>query len=129
MPVTKFDNLNALGCSVKMVTKLPTAPYDYFGADSQDVDSMEWRGGEMAYHTGDNRLYIQQSTSGITAIWKRLLTTFATSTTTSTSSSTSSTSSTTSSTSSSSSTTSTTTSTSSTTTSTTSTSTTTTAGE
>lgn len=89
MGVTKFDNLNATNASAKMGTSLPTYPYEYYGASQYDVDSTEWRGGELYYHTSENRLYVQQSTSGTTAEWKRLLTQFATTTSTSTSSSTS----------------------------------------
>lgn len=104
MGITKFETINAQGASAKIGSVLPTAPYLYYDVASNDVDSVEWHGGELYYNTGDNRLYIQQNTSGTTAEWKRLLETFATSTT-STSTSTSSSSSSSSSTSSSSTTT------------------------
>jgi hypothetical protein len=98
--VTKFDELNAMCANAKIVTALPTAPYQYYGVASNDVDSTEWRGGEMAFmKTGSSdyrgMLYVQVSTSGTTAIWTRLLETLATSTSTTTSTSTSSSSTTT----------------------------------
>lgn len=130
MGVTKFDNLNAQGASARVVSDLPTTPEGYYGAASGDVDSVAWRGGEMAYLSTQDRLYIQTATSGRTATWKRLLETFVTTTSTSTSSSSTTTSSSTTSsstTSSSSTTTSTSTSTSSSTSTSTSTSSTTTA--
>ena len=89
---TKFDYLNAIGASAKIGTTLPTAPYLYYGVSSNDVDSVVWRGGELYYHSGQSRLYIQTATSGTTPVWKRMYDTFATTTTTSTSSSTTSTS-------------------------------------
>jgi hypothetical protein len=117
MGVTKFDTINADGLRVKLVSVLPVYPYQYYGSAANDVASSEWIGGEMVFHTGDNRIYIQQETSGIAAgVWKRLLTQLATSTTSSSSSSSSSTSSSTSTSTSTSSSTSTSTSTSSTTT-------------
>lgn len=91
MGVTKYDERNAVGCAAKMVSAIPTSPYIYYDAASNDVDSVEWRGGEIAYLLGENRLYIQQNTSGTTAEWKRLKESFATSTSTTTSTSTSST--------------------------------------
>lgn len=92
MGVTKFDKLDAQVGHFASGTSIPTSPSSYYGGD---VDSVEWQGGEVYYNSGDNRLYIQTSTSGTTAVWKRLLESFATSTTstsTSTSSTTSSTS-------------------------------------
>lgn len=86
---TKFDNLNAIGASAQIGTQLPTAPYIYYGVSSNDVDSVEWRGGELYYHSGQNRLYIQTATSDTTPTWKRMYDTFATTTSTTTSSSTS----------------------------------------
>lgn len=91
MGVTTFDNINATGARVKIVSALPTTPEGYFGGGIEDPTSREFAGGEMCYLSTDNRLYIQQNTSGRTASWKRLLEQFATSTTsTSTSTSTSS---------------------------------------
>ncbi len=86
---TKFDYLNAIGASAQIGTSLPTAPYIYFGVSSNDVDSVYWRGGELYYHSGQSRLYIQTATSGTTPVWKRMYDTFATTTSTTTSSSTS----------------------------------------
>jgi len=86
---TKFDYLNAIGASAKIGTQLPTAPYIYYGVSSNDVDSVTWGGGELYYHSGQSRLYIQTATSGTTPVWKRMYDTFATTTSTTTSSSTS----------------------------------------
>jgi len=111
MGVTNFDQLDAETGRIKLVASLPTTPAGYYGDGStetleQRVSSTEWRGGEVCYLTSDNRIYIQQSTTGVTASWRRLLTQFATSTTSSsTSTSTSSSSSSSSSSTSSSSTT------------------------
>ena len=90
---TKFDNLNPVGSSAEIGTALPLYPWTYYGVSSNDVDSVTWRGGELYYHSSQNRLYIQTATSGTTPVWKRMYDTFAT--TTSTSSSSTSTSSTT----------------------------------
>jgi len=95
MGVTKFDKIDGEFGRLPSGNSLPTTPSGYYGGD---VDSNEWVGGEAYYNSGDNRLYIQTATSGTTATWKRLLETFATSTTsTSTSTSSSTTSSSTSS--------------------------------
>ena len=92
MGVTNFDQLDAVTGRIKVTASLPTTPTGYYGAD-YGILTTEWRGGETVYNSGDNRIYIQQSTSGLTATWKRLLTQFATSTTSSSSSTSSSTSS------------------------------------
>lgn len=105
MGSTNFDQLDAVTGRIKLVSALPTAPSDYYGAN-YDVGQSGWRGGEMVYLTTENRIYVQQATSGNTATWKRLVTQFATSTTSSSTSSSTSTSTSTSSSSSSSSTTS-----------------------
>lgn len=131
MGSTRFDNINAIGANAKVVTNLPSTPAAYFGADTNDVDSVEWRGGELAFQTittYSGRLYIQVNTSGKTAAWTRLLETLATTTSTSSTSTTTSTSTSTSTSSSTSSSTSTSTSTSSSTSTSTSTSSTTTGG-
>lgn len=88
--VTKFEELNAICANAKVVDSLPTAPYQYYGVASNDVDSVEWHGGELAFrrtNASDYRgmLFLQVATSGTTAIWTRLLETLATSTSTSTS--------------------------------------------
>jgi len=111
--MTKYDNINAKLANAKIVGALPTTPAAYY---SGLVDSLDWVGGELAYLTGQSRLYIQTATSGVTATWKLLADQFATTTSTSTSTSTSTTTSTTSTSTSSSSSTSSSTSTSSTTT-------------
>ena len=130
MGVTKFDNINARTTSVKIVTQLPTTPAGYYGAASNDVDSVTWGGGEVAMILDDSyhgMLYVQTQTSGTTAVWIRLLEKLKTSTSTSTSTSSSTSTSTSSTSSSTSTSTSTSTSSSSSTSSSTSTSSTTTA--
>ncbi|OQB05819.1 MAG: hypothetical protein BWY21_01968 [Parcubacteria group bacterium ADurb.Bin216] len=84
MGVTKIDYLNAIGASAQIGTSIPTAPYIYYGTSPNDVDSVTWRGGELYYHSGQNRLYVQTATSGTTPVWKRMSDTYATTTTTST---------------------------------------------
>ncbi len=71
MGVTKVDELKAPQSRAFLAANLPTRPYQYYEAASNDVDSVEWRGGEIAYLTVDNRFYIQLSTSGITPDWHR----------------------------------------------------------
>lgn len=93
MGVTNFDQLDAKVGRIKMLATLPGTPTDYYGPDYGP--SGEWKGGEVVYYTVDNRIYVQQETSGLTPSWKRLAAAFATSTTsssTSTSTSSSSTS-------------------------------------
>lgn len=102
--MTGFDAISGYA-RFKRVTALPTTPEDYYGVRSNDVAGTEWQGGEVCYHAGDNRLYVQDNTSGRTAKWKRLLDQFATTTSSSTTSTSSSTSTTTSTSTSSSSTT------------------------
>lgn len=95
MSVTRFSNLDAVAGRIPVVSTLPTAPSDYYGAGAVGFD--EWQGGEAVYYTSDEKLYIQQSTSGRTATWRKLDSAFATSTTSSSTTSSSTTSSTTSS--------------------------------
>lgn len=71
--VTKIDALRTSQARAYIGSNLPTTPFIYYGTSAQDVDSVEWRGGEMAYLTTDNRFYIQTATSGTTSVWKRLL--------------------------------------------------------
>lgn len=73
MGVTKIDELNAPQSRAYLGAALPLLPYQYYNSAINDVDSVEWRGGEIAYNTSDNRFYIQTSTSGTTASWKRFL--------------------------------------------------------
>ena len=113
MGLTKFDELNTKGANAKIVTILPSTPYDYYDVSATDVDApiIEWRGGELAFIKKTayrGMIYLQTMASGRTAVWVRLLETLVTSTSTSTSSSTSSSTSTSSTTSTSSSTSSTT---------------------
>jgi hypothetical protein len=89
MGVTKYDRVDS-SANFQVVSSLPATPSVYYGIASNDVDSVAWKGGEVVYHSGDSRLYIQTATSGVTATWKRLLDQFATSTSTSTSTTTSS---------------------------------------
>lgn len=76
MGVSKIDEIKAPQSRANYVSELPTAPYLYYGSASNDVDSTEWRGGEMCYLNEDERLYIQTATSGTTATWVRFLTEF-----------------------------------------------------
>lgn len=71
MGLTKIGKLNTAQSRVYLAGDLPTAPSTYYGNASNDVDSTEWKGGEMAFNTRDNRLYVQTATSGTTATWKR----------------------------------------------------------
>ena len=73
MGVTKINEIRAPQSRAYIGVNLPTAPYQYYDSASNDVDSIEWRGGEVAYLTTDNRFYIQQATSGTTAEWFRFL--------------------------------------------------------
>lgn len=73
MGVTKIDQLKAPQSRAKIVSDLDTSPANYYGAATNDVDSVEWRGGELSYLSTDNRFYVQTATSGTTATWKRLL--------------------------------------------------------
>lgn|SRR3990167_3160526 len=118
MGTTRIDDINSLTSRAKVGTaaNLPTAPADYYGSTTQDFESNSWRGGELYYSSDNDELHVQTATSGTTATWRKLDTSFdTTSTSSSTSTSTSSSTSTSTSTSTSSST-STSTSTSSTTT-------------
>ena len=71
MGVTKIDELRAPQSRAYIGSNLPTTPAQYYDAASNDVDSVEWRGGEIAYNTSDTRFYIQTATSGTTPTWKR----------------------------------------------------------
>lgn len=71
MGITKIDELNAPQSRAYIGAALPTVPYKYYDSAINDVDSVEWIGGEIAYNTSDSRFYIQTATSGKTAAWKR----------------------------------------------------------
>lgn len=73
MGVTKLDEINAAQGRAYLGSNLPTTPSAYYGSAANDVDSVEWRGGELAFLSTDYRLYIQTATSGTTAEWKRFL--------------------------------------------------------
>lgn len=72
MGITKVGISKATGAGAKVVSNLPTHPADYYGSARNDVDSVEWVGGEVCY-LSDNRFYVQTATSGVTATWKRKL--------------------------------------------------------
>lgn len=78
MGVTKFNQLNTGQATLYLGSTLPTTPAAYYGSATNDVDSVEWRGGEMAFLnasaeiSGRYTLFIQQATSGTTADWYRL---------------------------------------------------------
>lgn len=78
MGATKIDNINAGNGTLLRTDSLPLYPYQYYGSAANDVDSVEWRGGELVYNTTDSRLYIQTATSGTTPAYKRLLEQFVT---------------------------------------------------
>lgn len=75
--MTKFEELNTLQGCLYLGSSLPTTPSEYYGSASNDVDSVEWKGGEMAFMNGSApasaqyKLFIQTATSGTTATWKR----------------------------------------------------------
>lgn len=73
MGISKINELKAPQGRLTVTASIPTQAYKYYGSASNDVDSTEWKGGEMLYNSGDSRLYIQTATSGATATWKRLL--------------------------------------------------------
>ena len=73
MGITKIGELKTAQGRLMVTAVIPTSPYQYYGSASNDVDSTEWKGGEMLYHSSESRLYIQTATSGTTATWKRLL--------------------------------------------------------
>ena len=73
MGITKINELKVGQSRAKVVSDLDTSPQDYYGTSAHDVDSVEWRGGELSYLSTDNRFYVQTATSGATATWKRLL--------------------------------------------------------
>lgn len=73
MGVTKFNEFKAPQSRAYLGATLPTTPALYYDSATNDVDSAEWRGGEIAYNTSDNRFYIQTATSGTTPTWKRYL--------------------------------------------------------
>lgn len=71
MGVTKIGALNTAQARVYIDSELPTAPSTFYSTATNDVDSAEWKGGELAYNTTINKLFVQQATSGTTATWYR----------------------------------------------------------
>jgi hypothetical protein len=69
--MTKLDEVDAPQSRAYLGTVLPTMPYQYYEVATNDVDSCTWRGGEIAFCTTDNVMYIQTQTSGTTPVWKR----------------------------------------------------------
>lgn len=72
MGLTSLDQLNAKAGRLKRVTQLPSSISDYYD-DTMLIK--EWQGGEIVYHSGDERIYIQTATSGTTPTWKTIPTT------------------------------------------------------
>ena len=70
MGVTKINELNTAQSRVYLANRLPATAADYHGAASNDVDSVEWKGGEIAYNTTDNKFYINTATSGASPTWR-----------------------------------------------------------
>lgn len=58
-----------------LATAPPQTPGAYYGG-FYNINSQEWKGGEIFYHngvgTGGNKLYIQTATSGTTPTWRAL---------------------------------------------------------
>ena len=73
MGITKVDELKAPQSRAKIVSDLDTTPTAYYSTGAHNVDSVEWRGGEISYLSTENRFYIQTATSGVTAVWRRFL--------------------------------------------------------
>jgi hypothetical protein len=71
MGVTKLNAVNTGQTRIYQGTTLPTTPQQYYGTGIGDVDSITWRGGEMAYLSNIKKLFIQTATSGTTASWYR----------------------------------------------------------
>lgn len=77
MGVTKFEEINAPQSACYIGSTLPLTPAAYYGIASNDVDSVSWHGGEMAFlngsasDSGKFKLYIQTATSGVTPTWRR----------------------------------------------------------
>lgn len=76
MGITKIDELKTSQARLRLGAN-PSDPKVYYGTGVGDVDSVEWRGGELSFNTSDNRLYVQLNTSGTTADWYRLSEQFA----------------------------------------------------
>lgn len=74
--ITKVDEVRVNQARLRLGGN-PSDPKVYYGTGIGDVDSVEWRGGELCYNTDDNRLYVQINTSGTTADWYRLAEQFA----------------------------------------------------
>lgn len=78
MGLTKLDEMKTVQATLYLGATLPTTPAAFYGVATNDVDSVEWRGGEMAFLNGSAELsgrytlFIQQATSGTTASWYRL---------------------------------------------------------
>lgn len=77
MGLTKISNLNTAQARIYIASELATSPSTYYGNASNDVDSTEWKGGELMYNTTINKLFIQTATSGTTATWYRYQDVFA----------------------------------------------------
>lgn len=72
MGMTSLDQTNAKAGRLKIVTQLPATIAAYYD-DTELVK--EWQGGEIVYHSGDSRIYIQTATSGTTPTWRTIPTT------------------------------------------------------
>lgn len=71
MGVTKVDKLNTAQARIYVGTTLPTSPAAFWGSATNDVDSVQWHGGEFAYLSNIKKIFIQTATSGTTASWYR----------------------------------------------------------
>ena len=84
MGITKYSELNTAQGVCYISDTLPITPSAFYGSATNDVDSIEWKGGEIAFLNasaglnGKLRLYIQTATSGTTPTWTRRLDIFVT---------------------------------------------------
>lgn len=78
MGLVKVDELNTTQSVLYIGSSLPSLPSTFHGVAANDVDSVEWRGGELAFLNGSAEisgrytLFVQQATSGTTPSWYRL---------------------------------------------------------
>lgn len=71
MGVTRTDEIRAPQSRAYIAASLPTTPQLYYSTATSDVNSTEWRGGEIAINTTDLKVYVQTNTSGTSAKWRR----------------------------------------------------------
>jgi len=62
--VTQLNKIDG-SANIQIVSSLPATPAKFYGINASDTDSLEWKGGEVVYHSGDSRIYLQTATSGL----------------------------------------------------------------